>query len=298
MLYPIAPCFRLLLTIGLMVATVGCMGPWRPTMEEVAQEASVPKEIGRAAYLQATQAGKWSYERRELPLKPDALSTWYTRQVKGTRTCEGSLMGRPLLELPRYLRLEGKTPDPKADASRPTAVQGIWLVVFFELEDPLAPLPDELATCDSITSQTTLRYFDQTGRPLAKGRLTRVAEIEGFEDVTCPAGTFEQCLRARVDLKVWFPLLLTVNWTTYFWLSPEVGEVRRVQKFSGWWLFFFWFGSAHDYLLRSYEPPSELVTTQPAPNCWKYGVVAFDRGYPHVQIAGMAADLTTTRPAP
>jgi len=298
MFYLLAQCFTFLLTIGSLVATCGCTEPWRPTMEEVKQEPQTPKEIGRAAYLQATRTGRWLYDRRELPAKPGILSTLYARQVKGPRSCEGRLMDRPLLELSRYLQRQGCVPDPTADASRPIAKDGIWLVVFFELEDPLAPLPEELTKSDSVTSQTTLRYFDQTGRPLARGQMTRIAEIEGFEDVSCPAGTFAQCLRARVDLKVWFPLLLTVNWTTYFWLSPEVGEVKRVQQFSGWWLFFFWFGSAHEYLLRAYTPPSESVSAEPTANCWSRGVVVFDRGYPHVQIAGMAADLIATQPAP
>jgi len=281
-----------------VVVVPGCMSGWRPPLEEVRPEPQARVEIGRSAYLKATRAGKWVYDRRELPAEPDAPGMRYSRQVAGSRTSEGTLVDQPLLELSRYLQQAGKPPDPTTDESRPTATGGVWLVVFFELEHPLDPLPDELTTSDSVTSYTTLRYFNQEGRPLAKGFVTRVAEIEGFEDVECPAGKFEQCLRVRVRLSVWFPLLFTVNWTTYFWLSPEVGEVRRVQQFTGWWLFFFWFGSAHEYQLRSYERPHEPMSSESPPTCWSRGVVLFDRGYPHVRIAGMAADLTTSQPAP
>jgi len=288
---------RLVAAICLVVAS-GCMSEWRPPLEEVRPEPQARVEFGRSAYLRVNREGRWVYDRRELPVKPDAPITRYSRQVAGPRSSEGTLVDRPLLELSRYLQQEGEAPGSTTDESRPTASEGAWLVVFFELEHPLDPLPAALATSDSVISHTTLRYFNQAGRPMAKGAVTSAARIEGFEDVVCPAGKFEQCLRVRVRLTVWFPLLLTVNWTTYFWLSPEVGEVRRVQQFSGVWLFFFWFGSAHEYLLRSYEPPPEPMASESLPTCWSRGVVVFDRGYPRVRIAGMAADLSTSRPAP
>ena len=274
------------------------MSEWRPPMEEVQPEPKARVEIGRSAYLRASRLGRWVYDRRELPVKPDAPSVRYSRQVVGPRSREGILMNRTLLKLSRYLRQGGGSPGSATDEPQFTPPRGSWLAVFFELEHPLDPLPCELATSDSVISHTTLRYFNQAGRPLGKGALTRVAQVEGFEDVTCPAGKFEQCLRVRVRLTVWFHLLLTVNWTTYFWLSPEIGEVRRVQQFSGWWLFFFWFGSTHEYLLHSYEPPPEPMASGPLPTCWSRAVVVFDRGYPHVRIAGMAADLVTSQPAP
>src|SRR5207248_2777530 len=96
------------------------------------------------------------------------------------------------------------------------------------------------------------------------GTLTRTATIEGFEDVDCPAGHFEKCLRVRVDLDLsirWGP---TIKWIMYIWLSPEAGDVKRVQDLSGSFLFFP-FGSSFEFELVSYSPPAAPPPDVPPP---------------------------------
>jgi hypothetical protein len=149
-------------------------------------------------------------------------------------------------------------------------------------------IPAELDLSDPIETTTRLRYYGRDGRPLAEGRLTRIVQIEGFEDVEAPAGRFEQCLRVRLDLQIRFAWGLAVDWTSYFWLSPKVGEVRRVQRFSGW-LWIFPFGSAHEYALISHETADNDAILPVAP-AWHYGAILFDRGLPRPQIGGMVID--------
>ena len=91
----------------------------------------------------------------------------------------------------------------------------------------------------------------------------------------------------RVDLRIRFPWVSVTNLTSYLWLSPDVGEVRRVQRFSGWFLVF-WFGTADEYRLVSYEPAAKTAGAEPLPPPeWACGALLLKGAFPHPRIFGM-----------
>ena len=272
----------------LLVVTTGCVTGWRPPMETV-ESKPVERRFDLAPYLHANRAGRWVYERREIGAAKDVPAVTYIRRIEATGEAEGALEHRTFLPISSYLLTEADTStQPAQRRKRPVAPMKERWAFFFEVTDPMPTIPAELDPSAPIKTSTRLRYYWRNGRRLAEGRLTRIVEIEGFEDVECSAGQFEQCLRIRLDLKIRFLWGLAVDWTSYFWLSPQVGEVRRVQRFSGW-LWFFPFASAHECSLVSHTP---AATPQPLPigPKWQYGAIVFDRGLPRPQIAGMAMD--------
>jgi len=287
----------LVVTAGLVAG--GCMPMWRPPAPATQPAATRPVEAQKqytvADYLRAWRGGRSVYQRRELTTEGLQPAQRYERYSRSERISEGTLVNIPLLKLDAYLQAEPEPsiwgpPEPK-----PVVPLGKVFWVFFDLTEPMNPLPPEIADGQPVVTTTTLRYIDRLGRSAAKGTLTRTAVLEGYENVTCPAGRFDRCMRARVDFEVRFPLVLSINWNTYLWLSPEVGEVRRVQQFTGWFLLF-WFGSAHEFLLESYTAPASRPAV-PA-TCWSRGLVQLGRKLPRPQIEGVVVDVVASQPGP
>jgi hypothetical protein len=224
------------------------------------------------------------YERRELPEGTDGPPARYGRKMTQTEMLEGAMEDGRVPDLRHHHRRASS--QPASDGTRPRR-NGLW--VNFEVDEPLSPVPAELTFDQPATLTTGIHYTDQAGRSLADGVLTRIATIEGVEAVDVPAGHFEDCLRVRVDLAMRFRWGPTVDWTSYLWFTPEVGEVRRVNRVTG--LFFiFWFGSAHEYNLVSHE--SHPTATAPAglPE-WSGGTLLLNRTIPRPEIAGMSVEF-------
>jgi hypothetical protein len=272
----------------LLILTSGCVTGWRPPMETVESE---PAEAGfdLAPYLRANRIGRWVYERREIGAADDQQPVTYIRRIEATGEAEGGLEHREFLPIPSYLLTDADTAtQPTEQRDRPVPPLKERWAFFFEVTNPMPSIPADLDLSGPIETATRLRYYWHNGQRLSEGQLTRIVQIEGFEDVECPAGRFEQCLRIRLDLRIRFLWGLAVDWTSYFWLSPEAGEVRRVQRFSGW-LWFFPFASAHECSLVSHTPAAGPNTLPVGPK-WQYGAIVFDRGLPRPQIAGLAVD--------
>ncbi len=279
-----------------MLASAGCGQPWRPP-PAVANTDHPPDVPDLSAYLRPARFGTWAYDRRELTGREDEPPFQYPRRVSRRRMKEGGLLPRRLLPLDRYLPPPQTLASQPADTDRPSFPFHGTAGFIIRLGEPLAVIPADLTAGAPAVHETSVRwYYD--GIVSGEGTLIRVAEIEGFEDVTCPAGTFERCLRVRVDLKISFPWGPIIDWTSYLWLSPEVGEVRRVQRVAGWYLIFF-FRSTHELLLA--EPPSPDSSPQPIdldPG-WSTIAILFDRMIPSPQIAGMVVDFApASAPAP
>lgn len=282
----------------------GCIGQWRPSNENVSQALQAQRTGRFESCLRANRLGRWLYERIELPEREGRPIRMHVRQVDRERLREGVLEDRPFLKLEEYLdlkRVATRTADEPA-ATQPAGRDGLTqrrprapldggTGIFFRLTDAADPMPLELESEKTITSETAVVYYNYRGIPQAKGRLYRCTEFEGIEDIECPAGRFEGCVRIRVDLRIRFPWVAIVDLTTYLWLSPEVGEVRRVQRLSGWFLVFP-FVSADEYRLVCYGPSAEAA--QP-PACaaamWKTGAVLLEGDYPGIRIAGMVIDF-------
>jgi hypothetical protein len=262
-------------------------------MEAVATQPA-ERQFDIRPYLQANRLGRWVYTRREHGAADDEQPVPYVRQIQATREGEGNLRERRFLPLQSYLDVWWDvTTQPATPPKRPVAPMKERYAFFFELTDPMPTIPVELDLSEPIETSTRLRYYWHDGRPLSEGSLTRTVEIEGFEDVKSPGGEFEECLRVRLDLRIRFGWGLAVDWTSYFWLSREAGEVRRVQRFSGW-LWIFPFGSAHEYTLMSHLPAGEEALLPVAPK-WQHGAILFDRGLPRPRIGGMVVDYARSR---
>ncbi|HSW44248.1 MAG TPA: hypothetical protein VLM89_01620 [Phycisphaerae bacterium] len=272
------------------------MPTWRPPVA-ASRPATTQRVLSPADYLEAwCRPGESVYQRREMGVEgPEAVDT-YVRRNTTHRISEGSLADRWLMPLDAYLQKQDESAGDSSPTRRPTAPLGKAFWVFFEVAEPMDPIPPAIADGEPAVTTTSLQYFDRTGRPVARGTLTRTAVLEGYEQVTCPAGRFDRCMRVRVDLRVYFPLVLTINWNSYVWISPEAGEVRRVQQFSGWFLLF-WFGSAHEFLLESHDGRSASAPAAP-PTHWARGMVNLGRKLPRPRIEGIVVDVVATQPAP
>lgn len=209
---------------------------------------------------------------------------------------EGSLVFREFLPIEKYLQQRGPASRP-AGAKPPKAPLEGGTAFMFELFEPLEPFPSELVPGTPIVESTPVVYYDYDGRRLSRGTLTRSVEIEGFEHVATPGGEFPDCLRLRLDLTVQIPWTVHMDWTSYMWLSAEIGEVRRIEQMSGWFLIF-WFDSRYEYRLLSGDPvlhrPRDEAIRPPR---WKYGAVLMDRVVPRPRITGMVVDYADPPPA-
>jgi hypothetical protein len=309
-----------------MASTAGCVGRWRPPADGVVVSTQPQKYSMLAACLRTDRVGRWLYERSALPAQADAPVSLYIRQTTRGRISEGSLEQRHFLPIEQYLEQPPKPSSrparedvgaspvaggrsaetaeervaPAAEPRRrPRAPLQGGTGIFVRLAEPADPIPPSLESSGRIASSTAITYFDYLGVPQSHGTLQRVTEIEGTEDVDCLAGRFEQCLRIRVDLKVHFPWVAIVDLSTYLWLSPRVGEVRRVQRLSGWFLIFP-FASADEYRLVSYTPPpTEKVEAESLPRPrWACAAVLLEGDYPQIRVSGMVVDLAESQPAP
>lgn len=300
-----------LVTISTVPMLAGCLGSWRPPTEHLTVTTR-PAGPALADCLRASRLGRWVYERHDLPTREDEEPTSYMRWITPERICEGLLVWRTFLPIESYLD-PSETPatQPQEDArpggDGPRQDGPVWpkrpkapwreregMAVFFRLAKPIPPIPADLTGAEPLVSTTPVTYYNYDGNARIAGTLERRVQIEGCEDVECPAGRFPQCLRLRVDLNLDFSWTLHVELTTYVWMSPQVGEVRRVQSFCGWFLIF-WFGTAHDYRLVSYHPPSTEPGTAVAPvPAWSSGALLIQGAFPHPRIAGMIVDLVNS----
>ncbi|MBI4581117.1 MAG: hypothetical protein HY718_15545 [Planctomycetes bacterium] len=279
--------------LGLIVllSLAGCGGRWRSAIKAVQSQPAV-QESGIEPYLRATRVGRWTYECREVG-RGDIAPRTYVREANLLGTMEGKLLGREFLPIEQYLRLPPTATAP-AEANPPQAPLKGGTAFMFELTEPIDPYPPELAAGQPITSTSPIRYYDYDGRLLSQGTLTRTAQIEGVEEVECPAGRFPDCLRLRVDFTLHLPWLIRLDWSSYLWLSTQVGEVRRLEHMSGWfWIL--WFSGTHEYLLVSSEVPAAGPGAgRTPPPRWRYGAVVLNRAIPRPQIGGLVVDFTTS----
>jgi hypothetical protein len=248
--------------------------------------------------MQVARFGRWVYERVELGRDVDPMVTVYVRKATRERLSEGGLEPHALPPIKRYIRsqdVRGTTTQP-ADEDRPAPLPASYSPQLFELAEPLEPIPPELIRGKPVTSCTELRCYTRHGRLDSIGTLTRRVRFEGMQDVECPAGRFADCLRVRVELRIEFSLGSTIDWDSYVWLSRDVGEVRRIEDFSGAFLIF-GFRSVHEYQLVSYTRDSPQTQPEELSPKWARGIIILDRGVPRPRISGMIVDFAATQPA-
>lgn len=255
--------------------------------------------------LLADRAGLWVYRRRDLH-QPDARPGRYVRNKHSDGLVEGLFFGRTFLPLDTYLDLDEPAPDQSEYSvgtespttqpiERPKApIQG-GTAIFARLATGLPVVPEDLRPGEHHEDSSELRYYDYLGNPKAKGTLTRTVEHVGIEEAPTPTGTYEQCHHVKVELRVRLPWVLAVDLDSDIWLSPQAGEVKRVQRFSGWF-FIFYFVSEHAYELILHRPRRlEEAAVDIAPE-WKTLAIVLRGQYPRIRLSGMVVDYAVARP--
>lgn len=261
------------------------------------QEKAEPEapEFSIEPYLQASRLGRWVYS-RTVPGGSEAAS--YVRVVEAARAMEGQLVGREFLPLRDYVKPRDDAADRRDGRQRPQAPLEGGTAFMFELAEPLEVVPQRLVPDVALTATTEVIYYENDGRLLSRGTLTRTVRIEEFEEVEVPAGRFADCMRVRLDFRLQIPWLITLDWTSRLWFSPEVGEVRRTERMSGWVLILP-FSSSHEYRLTS-GGPSEIsadLESLQSPR-WRYGAVLMERTMPTPRIGGLVVDYSDLPASP
>lgn len=258
-------------------------------------ESEAP-EFNIEPYLRASRLGRWVYRRTVPGSREEAAS--YVRVVEAARIMEGRLLEREFLPLRDYVKPGGDVADGRDGRQRPLAPLEGGTAFMFELAEPLEVVPQRLVPDVALTATTEVIYYEKDGRLLSRGTLTRTVTIEEFEEVDVPAGRFADCMRVRLDFKLQIPWLITMDWTSHLWFSPEVGEVRRTERMSGWALIFP-FSSSHEYRLVSGGPseiPADLEAVRPPR--WRYGAILMDRTMPKPRVGGMVVDYSDLPASP
>jgi hypothetical protein len=251
-------------------------------------DAAQPAGSGLAQALRAARLGEWVYERRESWENGSEPPVEYVRRHTPERILEGKLTGQIAHAVGAYLL----RPAEEQAAQRPRLAKPHSGSLFlFELRQPIPAVPDDLEPHQPATDSTPVRYYNYEGRLLSDGTLRRTAEWEATEAVDTPAGRFADCCRVRVDFTLTMPWLLTLEWNSYLWLSPAVGEVRRVQHMAGWFLILP-FASTHEYrLVRGRTSASAAADVAELPIAWQAGAVLLDSAVPKPVVGGMVVDL-------
>ena len=277
----------ILVLVAAAAGQSGCAGRWQ---EELRRPQSQPETqtFDLRPYLEAWRFGRWTYERSQPG--HEGPPQQYTRITGPTRMTEGRLLGREIRPLGEYIHQPVPTSRPAEHRRIKPPLQG-GTGFMFELLVPMEPFPASLKPGQRITSATPIIYCEYDGRMLARGTLTRLVEIDGIEDVSCPAGEYADCLRIRLDMTVTLPWLLHLDWSSYLWLSRQVGEVRRLEHMSGWFVVFP-FESTHEYALvagRPFPPVAGApVSGEPR---WQFGAVLLNRAVPSPEIGGLVVDF-------
>ena len=270
----------------------GCLPRWQPSLDRV-QPAVPHTAIDLTRYLGPAGGPPRVYLRRD-PVNPQEPPTPYERRPLNGALTEGLLADRQVDRVAAYLE-----PTPRARQRRGT----LWpedpdhksAAFFLEFEPPLVRLPASIDANGGLSQRCRLRYYNRDAVEGRGGTVARDIVFEGFETVQVGGGEYPACVRLRINTRYrihWGPWL---DSTEYLWLAPDVGEVLRVELFSGLALFAYFTG-LHVYELTDGTPPetqpTRLVHAAPPPvEAWARCAVFLDRVLPHPRLGGLAVEL-------
>lgn len=265
--------------LTVVLTAVGCSHSWRPPKSTMEAEPP-PEQLDVVAYLKAGTEGRWMYQRRSVSsLGGDQPAPRYERVATSCILSEGALAGCRFPVIGSYVRQVATRPASQpAPVPLPPEFTRRRIALLCELTDPAPFIPADLHPSEPASVTTGFRLYTREGNLFAEGRLTRKAVIENVEDVEGPAGRFEKCLRVRVDVTCWFPWGWLIEWTSYVWLSKELGEVKRVERLAAWiWIFHFY--GAYEYELTSWEIRLPRSTAESwTPPAWRGGALVLEPG--------------------
>ncbi|MBN1344345.1 MAG: hypothetical protein JXQ73_16780 [Phycisphaerae bacterium] len=274
-----------------LCVTVGCVKPWRPPIERVERE-NVPDVPRVGDYAPDEDGWRWVYARR----REGAVQPSYVRELRDGVYVDGTLDGRPFLPIVTYLQdpNEAVEPSPRRKSKRKRAPLGGALGVLITFDPPLTPLPARLRVGDTVDTDAQLTCQDERGRKLYDGAARRSVLLEGLEDVRAGGRRFAKCLRLCVRTRLhlhWGP---AIHLTQYVWLARGVGEVRRVERVTGW-VFLLPFSATESFeLIDVRRPPARTTQAHAQPEGfrrWARMALEFTQTLPSPELGGMRIEL-------
>ena len=281
----------------MVVVAGGCAEPWRPPLDTVRRE-DLPASFRVGAYFPDGPGGRWVYRRT----RDGHDAGTYVRKFGDRIYVEGGLVGRAFQPLRGYL--EDETQEAASSSARHASggrrprrqrapLRG-ELGVILEFDPPLPPLPPEMKMNGAVKAKSELVCYDEHGRRLYRGTIARSVLLEGLEDVHTGEVDYPACLRLQIKTRVdlhWGPVIDLVQ---YVWLARGVGEVRRVERVTGWVLLLP-FSATEAFELVAFEPPAS-GTTRPGPphpalRPWAQLASEFVQTLPRPHIGGMRIEL-------
>jgi hypothetical protein len=100
-----------------------------------------------------------------------------------------------------------------------------------EYDPPLNYLAGEVSIGTKKTGSSTMKYTDSEGISEIEGTIFWETTVEGVEDVTVPAGTFENCLKIKIIYNmVSSDVSDTESGEITMWLAKGVGMVKQSHE--------------------------------------------------------------------
>ena len=102
------------------------------------------------------------------------------------------------------------------------------ITIDYSPPETFLPIPIEVGTEWTVAGEATASLFGLA----IQIKTTNIAKVIAIEDITVPAGTFQDCLRIEQQLDTQLsPALATLPSTTStMWLAPDVGLVQALNS--------------------------------------------------------------------
>ncbi len=178
-----------------------------------------------ADYFPLGQGDTWTYD-SEVTSEGDSWQETVTKTVSGTETIKG-VEAAVLTEDDGDYSLYTSDDNGVTLYAEHNVKDSGW--ERLEYDPPLNLLPGEIYVGLTKSSSATLTYTTSDGLSLT-GTYSVELTVEGIEDVTVPAGTFEDCLRVRFTGERASSDGNSETFAFTTWLAKGVGDVKSAGR--------------------------------------------------------------------
>lgn len=92
-------------------------------------------------------------------------------------------------------------------------------------------LPNNLQLNKEYKAVVLAEIYDPNGKLIVEGLIIGEVKFEGIEDITVPAGKFENCLKFSSSSSTHTIKTAVLNVTQTFWLAKDIGKVKEESSF-------------------------------------------------------------------
>ncbi len=230
-------------------AAAGCAPSWRPPQGAVQSPALHVNLMNRTGPTSSRRVYRRTDLRRDVP-----ADTWFMVTTVGFRR-EGALADAATGALAAYLQSPSGDKQESAETFPWPTSKGRASGIFLLLDRPFTQYPRHLRGDEARTEETEVQVFGADGKRWYDGVARRTITCEGYETVTVDDEVYADCVRLRIETQVRISWMARVVYCEYVWLAAGVGEVLRLQRLKGRWLFF-GFEGLWRYELLECEPLS------------------------------------------